>query len=203
MLEIRRIIREEIFRINEEQSMREKISQEFKNDFGDMELVQKTRNGLLYRKAPGVMVKVTLDKSEFDNALRFVGRPHKSFIKYFDAKPWKEFNGKEFYVLEMEEVKELDNAEWDFIDLVQNSLGSQNYMLDDNRRWAFLAELKRNPEWYEDVGTYKEASKLVLALYSMYKEADRRGFVLYDLRAQNVGRTMDGRLVHFDIGDEY
>jgi len=199
MEHIRKIVRE----IISEEFSREESDTLFKRKFDGYEFIKWTRNGALYRKEPGVVVKVTRDRSEYDNALRFLKRPHRGFVKYYSAKPWVRINGNDYFILEMEELKELDEAEWELVDLIQNSLGSQSYMLDDNKRYRFLNELKMYPEWYEDYGTYKDAARLVMDLYGMYKEADRRGFTLYDLRAINLGRTSDGRLVHFDIGDEY
>jgi len=196
---IRKIVRE----VLREHLSREEGDALFKRKFDGYEFIKWTRTGGLYRKEPGVIVKVTRDRSEYDNALRFLKRPHKRFVKYYHAEPWETINGNDYFILEMEEVKELDEAEWDLVDIIQNSLGAQSYMLDDNRRYKFLNELKMYPEWYEDYGTYKDAARLVMDLYEMYKEAERRGFVLYDLKAINLGRTKDGRLVHFDIGDEY
>ena len=103
----------------------------------------------------------------------------------------------------MDAITELKESTWNVIDMIQNSLGSQEYFLNDQKRWAFSKEIKENPEWYEDFSSYKEVMKVMISLYSMYKEAKKRGFVLYDLRAQNIGLTKDGNLVHFDIGDEY
>ena len=199
MEHIRKIVRE----VLSVELSREEANGLFEKKFDGYEFIKWTRTGGLYRKEPGVIVKVTRDRSEYDNALRFIKRPHKNFVKYYHAEPWIKINGHDFFILEMEELKELDDAEWELVDLIQNSLGAQEYMLNDNKRYRFLNELKANPDWYEDYGTYKDAIKIVFDLYSMYKEADRRGFVLYDLRAINLGRTNDGRLVHFDIGNEY
>ena len=197
--DIRKIVREVIT----EEIGRDGGVHIFEKSFGDMEFIKWVRSGALYRKSSGVMVKVTRDKSEYDNALRFIKKPHKSFINYYDAVPWNIINGDEYFVLEMEEVELLSDSETEVVDIIQNSLGSQEYMLDDNRRWRFLNELKQNPEWYEDYGSYKDVANLVMELYSMYKEAERRGFVLYDLRSINLGKNKEGKLVHFDIGDEY
>jgi len=185
----------------EKSTKRSEVDQGIRSEFGDMELVSNSNRGIIYRKSPGVIFKVGLDKDEFDNAVSFIKRPHKNFITYYSAEPWRVFDGEKSYVYTMEEIRELNEKEWDIVDLINNSLGVQDYMLDDSRRYNFMREIKENPEWYENIGTYKEVRAWVINLYNMYKEADRRGLELHDLRAQNLGINKNGVPVHFDMGE--
>jgi len=196
MKEVRKIVRAIL---RENNATRIAFVNTFKEKYGDMEEIGQTRTGALFRDSSGTIVKLTSDKSEYDNALHFIKKPHKNFIKYYSAEPL-EVGDETWYVLYMEEIKELGDDDWAVVDMINNTLGTQDYMLDDQRRYSFIAELKRNPEWYEDIASYKEIIKTLQDIYTMYKEAARRGIRLHDARSQNMGRTNDGRLVHFDIG---
>lgn len=188
---------QELSGIKTENSTRAASNDEFENNNKGIKPIFQTQRGSLYKKAPGLMVKLTVDKTEYENALIFLNKPHKNFIKYYSAEPMKT---EGWYILSMEEIKELSDDEWAIVDLINNTLGITEYMLDDNKRWAFINELKRNPEWYEEEGSYSEVISILQDIHNMHKEANRRGIKLRDARSQNMGRTMDGRLVHFDMG---
>lgn len=164
-------------------------------------LMAKSWNGEVYEVPGGKILKITKDSSEYKNALEFIKRPSPYFVKYYSAKelPSKQ-DGTPQYELVMDKLKELNDQEWSRVDMVTQTLGRQDYMLDDQKRYAFLGELKRNPEWYEDFATYKEMVQTTEQLRRMYKEADRREITLHDLRAQNIGTDTKGALIHFDIG---
>lgn len=162
------------------------------------ELLGKTRTGELHSTPDGRIRKITTDKSEYENARKLIQNPSPYFIKYYSAKP----SGLGQYELIMDRVSELGDAEWETVELILNSLGTQAYMLDPNRRNSFIQELKQNPEYYEDFATLDEVLSMLKVLYSIYLDASKRGMTLYDLRAQNIGKTPTGQIVHFDIGAE-
>ena len=182
-------------------TLRDEVDSAIRSEFGDMELISNSNRGIIYKKMPGIVFKVGLDKDEYENALSFIKRPHKNFITYYSAEPWRSFDSKRTYVFTMEEIRELTDDEWTIVDMIQNSLGRQDYMLDDSRRYRFMKELEQHPEWYEEIATYKEVRFWLINLYNMYKEADIRGIELHDLRAQNLGVNRNGVPVHFDIGE--
>lgn len=191
---------QELAEIKEILSPNEIANREFVKQFGEMPLLQSSNRGLIYRSGPGIVTKATVDETEYENAKKFIGNPHKNFIIYYSAEPWMELSGKNWYILKMEEIKPLYGADWEIVDLINNTLGLQEYMLSDQRRMSFIGELKRNPEWYEDFASYKDMISTLSDMHNMYKEAQKRGIVLSDARSQNFGRTTDGRLVHFDMG---
>lgn len=156
----------------------------------------KTSKGYQLYEDNDVIIKITDDKTEYDNALVFLKRPSPYFIKFYSAQQI----GEKEYEIQMERVNELPEKESEMVDLIMNTLGRQDYMLDMNRRLQFKMELKRNPEWYEDLCTYDELTKMIFTLLHMYEDAEKRGITLYDLRPQNLGVTREGRIVHFDIG---
>lgn len=160
------------------------------------ELLRKTRTGELHSTDDGKIVKITNDRIEYENAQKLIKNSSPVFIKYHSAKPI----GNEKYELLMDKIYPLNDKEWDLIDLIQNSLGSQDYMLDDKKRNSFIKELKMNPEYYEDYASLNEVLSMLKVLQTMYVEASRRGIILYDLRAQNIGKTLNGNYVHFDVG---
>lgn len=177
--------------INEELTMQDVISK-YKN----LQAIDKTANGYVFLDAFDQIIKITNDKIEYENALKFIERPSKLFVKYISAKEL----GNNIYELIMEKLDPLNDKEWDIVDLVQQSLGTQDYMLDNQRRWRFIAELKQNPEYYEGFSTLEEVVAFINLLKKMYLEAKARNIILYDLRAQNIGKRSNGDYVHFDIG---
>ena len=108
-------------------------------------LLQTTHRGAVYEE-DGVIIKITTDVVEYNNAVILIKKPSKYFIDYYTAND----NGDGSYELTMEEITPLSDDESDMVDIIQNSLGRMDYMLDDNRRYAFIRELKDNPEFYED-----------------------------------------------------
>ena len=158
-----------------------------------------TNRGYIIDKGETI-IKVTKDRVEYENAVRLVDSPNPNFVNYHSAETYKVVNGVPHYKLVMDKLTELSDVEEDAIDLILNSLGLQEYMLDNNKRGAFLRELKANPEWYEGYGAYVNIENLVESLYHMYKYAQDNGFKLLDLRSQNLGRTFQNKLVHFDLG---
>jgi len=182
-------------------TVRGEIDQAIRGEFGNMEMLSNSNRGIIYQKSPGVIFKVGHDQDEYENAVSFLKRPHKNFVTYYSAEPWRVMGDKKLYVFTMERVNELSENQWDIVDLIQNSLGLQEYMLDDTKRYMFMKELEQNPEWYENFATYKEVRAWVFQLYNMYKEADRREITLLDLRAQNLGVNSKGVPVHFDMGE--
>jgi len=182
-------------------TIRDEIDQAIRNEFGDMKILNNSNRGIIYQKSPGVIFKVGHDEQEYENAVSFLKRPHKNFVTYYSAEPWRVMDDKKFYIFTLEQVNELSEDQWDIVDLIQNTLGLQEYMLDDTRRYVFMKQLEQHPEWYEDFATYKEVRAWVFQLYNMYKEAQRRGLTLLDLKAQNLGINSQGVPVHFDIGE--
>ena len=161
------------------------------------EIVHKTATGYVLLNPFDQIVKITNDKIEYENALKFMERPSKLFVKYFSAKVL----GDGMYELIMDKLEPLNSKEWDIVDLIQQSLGAQSYMLDQQKRTAFVFEMKNNPEYYEEfAASLEEVVAFMNLLKKMYQEAQARNIVLYDLRAQNIGKTRNGNYVHFDIG---
>lgn len=164
--------------------------------YNDLEMLHQTHRGYVYDYGDNKILKITKDKIEYDNALIFIENPSKYFVNYYTGKSI----GGGFYELIMDKLEELNDDEWEMVDMIQNSLGNQDYMLDDNKRFTFLQELKQNPEWYEDFATFKQMMNMINLLKRMYIDAKQRGIELYDLRAINMGKTKEGDIVHFDIG---
>ena len=162
-------------------------------------LEQHTNRGYIIDKGDKI-IKVTTDAIEYENALRLINNPHENFVKYDSAEPYKEINGKQTYKLVMDKVDTLGDEEWDVVDLIQQSIGKQEYFLDKNKRNRTLKELKNNPEWYEDYGDFNKVMDLIKSMYNMYSYADNNGFKLFDLKGINMGRDKKGNLVHFDLG---
>lgn len=177
--------------INEELTVND-----IKSKYPNMQVMHRTANGYVLLDGTDQIVKITNDKTEYENALKFIKRPSPLFVKYLSAKEL----GDGMYELQMEKLDPLNDKEWDIVDLIQQSLGSQDYMLNPQRRTAFVMELKKFPEYYEDFATLEEVVAFMNLLKKMYVEARARGIVLYDLRAQNIGKTRNGNYVHFDIG---
>jgi len=140
--------------------------------------------------------KLTTDKIEYENALRLINNPNKHFVKYYSAKPHNE----KYYELVMDKLNPLSDNDSDIVDMIQQSLGLQEYMLDSAKRNSIINEFKRNPEWYEGLGSIQDVLKIINSIYQMYLYAKNNTFSLFDLRAQNLGRTNEGILVHFDLG---
>ncbi len=177
--------------VNEELNMQNVLSQ-----YKDLTPLGKTANGYVFMNPEDQIVKLTNDQIEYQNALVFMDNPSKLFVNYYSAKDL----GNGLYELKMEKLDQLNDKEWDMVDLIQQSLGAQDYMLNDQKRWAFINELKTNPEFYEHFATLEEMVAFINLLKKMYKEAKDRGITLFDLRAQNLGKTKNGNYVHFDIG---
>lgn len=162
-------------------------------------MIHNSIRGQVYELSNGTILKRTNDKIEYDNAISFLKKPSPYFVNIISANPIDDSTPQEYEII-MEKLKPLNNSQWERVDLIMNSLGRQDYMLDDSRRMSFLGELKRNPEWYENFSSYKEIVDTVYQLKRMYKEAQNRGIVLFDLRAQNLGVNSKGDMVHFDMG---
>jgi hypothetical protein len=177
--------------INEELTIQDVLAKH-KNS----QVIHKTANGYVLLNPFDQIVKITNDKIEYENALKFIERPSKLFVKYFSAKEL----GDGMYELIMDKLDPLNDKEWDIVDLIQQTLGAQSYMLNQQRRTAFVMELKQNPEFYEEFAKLEEVVAFMTLLKKMYEEAQARGITLYDLRAQNIGKTKNGNYVHFDIG---
>lgn len=159
------------------------------------ELIIKTHRGEIYNYDDKIL-KITTDVIEYNNALILINKPSKCFIKYYSAKKLE--NNK--FELIMEKITPLSDDESDMVDLIQNSLGIEEYMLDDNKRYSFIKELKNNPEYYEDFCSYNEILAMINLIKRMYVEAKYRNIKLYDLRSSNMGKTVDNNIVHFDLG---
>ena len=164
-------------------------------------LIAKSWNGEVYEVDGGKILKITKDPTEYKNALEFMAKPSNYFVRYYSAKelPSKP-DGTPQYEIVMDKLKELTGDEWARVDMINQTLGRQDYMLDDQRRWRFFAELKQNPEWIEDIGGFKAMLDTTNRLKRMYAEAQHRGITLYDLKGQNLGTNPKGEMVHFDIG---
>jgi hypothetical protein len=178
--ELKRIIKEELDLTN----------------YSNLKLLHKTHRGYVYQLDNGNILKITKDPVEFNNAEILIKNPSKFFAKYFTAKKLND----QYYELTMEKLTPLSEVEWDTVDLIQNTLGRQDYMLDPNRRNQFIRELKANPEYYEDFTDFNQVLKILETLKMMYQEAQSRGITLMDLRAQNLAKNSEGRIVHFDLG---
>jgi hypothetical protein len=165
-------------------------------EYDNLKLIFKTHRGYVYDYGDNKILKLTTDVIEYNNALIFLNKPSKYFVKYYSV---KQINDS-YYELIMDKLVELTENECEIVDLIQNSLGSQYYMLNDEKRYSFIKELKNNPEYYEDFATYQNMIDMINLLKRMYIEASHRNIILYDLRCINLGKTKDGNIVHFDIG---
>lgn len=125
-----------------------------------------------------------------------LNKPKKSFVNYYSV----ESNNNGYYKLIMEKLYPLSDNECEIIDLILNTLGIEEYMLDDNKRYSFIQELKNNPEYYEDFASFNEMKNMILILKRMYIEAKQIGIKLFDLRCDNIGKRLNGDIVHFDLG---
>jgi hypothetical protein len=159
------------------------------------ELIYKTHRGEIYKHDDKIL-KITKDVIEYNNALILINNPSKYFIKYYSA---KKISDDKFELI-MEKIIPLNDDESDMVDLIQNTLGIEEYMLDDNKRYNFIKELKNNPEYYEDFCSFNEIINMINLLKKMYIEAKYRNIKLYDLRSSNIGKTIDNNIVHFDLG---
>lgn len=157
-------------------------------------LIYKTHRGEIYEQGDKIL-KITTDKIEYENALILLNKPSKYFVKYYSV---KSLGNK--YELLMEKLTMLSDDECDIVDLILNTLGRQDYMLDDEKRYSFIKELKQNPEYYDDYTTYDEIIKMLNILKRIYLEAKYLGIILLDLRCGNLGKNNSGNIVHFDLG---
>lgn len=161
-----------------------------------LETIYRGKNRSVTVLPNGNIQKITNDKIEYENALSLIKNPSDVFIKYYSANQMAD--GR--YELTMERITPLDDKDWDIVDLIQNSLGSVDYMLDNNRRNNFIKEIKYHPEYYDDFASLSEVLNFINLLYKMYLEGKKRGIALYDLRPQNIGKDASGHYVHFDLG---
>lgn len=165
------------------------------NTICEAELLYKTHRGEVYADGDKI-TKITSDIEEYENALKLAKNPSPYFVRYYSAEDLG--NGK--YKLTMDKLTPLSDSECEMVDLIMNSLGIEEYMLDDNKRYAFMNELKRNPEYYESFSDYTSMVNLIMRIRRMYLDAKKRGITLKDLRCDNLGKTQNGELVHFDLG---
>lgn len=158
-------------------------------------LITKTQRGEVYEDGDKI-IKITKDVIEYNNAKILVDNPSRVFVRYHSV----EAIGDNRYKLIMEKLTPLTDAECAVVDLIQNSLGKEEYMLNDNKRFSFIQELKNNPEYYVDFASFKEVSNMLLLLKRMYLEAKTRNIKLFDLRCDNMGKRSNAEIVHFDLG---
>jgi hypothetical protein len=142
------------------------------------------------------ITKITSDVEEYENALKLSKNPSPYFVRYYSAEDLDD--GK--YKLTMDKLTPLSDSECEMVDLIMNSLGIEEYMLDDRKRYAFMNELKRNPEYHESFSDYTSMVNMIMRIRRMYLDAKKRGITLNDLRCDNLGKTPSGELVHFDLG---
>lgn len=167
----------------------------FLSFINENKLITKTHRGEIYEYEDKIR-KITTDVIEYDNACKLIENHSKYFIKYYSAKQISD--GK--YELIMEKITPLSENECDMVDLIQNSLGIEEYMLDDNKRYSFIKELRNNPDYYEDFATFNDMLTMINLLKRMYIEAKSRNIRLHDLRCINMGRNSLNNIVHFDLG---
>ena len=172
-----------------------KIIREQLSNYNDLKQIVKTHRGEIYEYQDKIL-KVTTDIIEFQNAKILIKNPSKYFVKYFSA---KEIENDKFELI-MEKLTPISEKECDMVDFIQNTLGLQEYMLDDNRRYSFIKELKQNPEYYDEFTTFNEMLTMINLLKRIYLGAEHRGIKLFDLRCENLGKTSNNNIVHFDLG---
>ncbi len=159
------------------------------------EFIGAGNRGIAYKSGDKVY-KFSKDPVEINSATKLIGKTPKHLIKYYSVEPLDD----QWYLLKMDLLDKLTEEQEEIIELIQNSLGVQEYMLDPIRRQKFINELRIYPEYYEYIGTnLKTIQKILEQLLLIYSEAVQNDISTHDIRVDNLGQK-DGKIIHFDLG---
>lgn len=179
-----------------DRSMTTETANYVKNRYPQISWLNEGAYGVAFDCKPGTVCKITDQRTEAQNALKFKLNPNSSVVRIFKVSPIQR-NNKSLWIIEMEKVKTLNIQEQQVYREIFKCF-ERNNLLEWNM--SFNACLKEKQLAAEHI--VGENNPLILKITqgidNLWKNLDEN--LLEDAHHNNVGWNEQGNLVIFDLG---